>query len=106
MLSRKNGIQGLAMTAPSGYSVTFDIERCNLCGKCVRTCQYSAIKIVENDEKERLDYSKDFCMGCGACVSQCPNESISLIVDPDKGAIFDVDSMVELTRKTISNHRL
>jgi Pyruvate/2-oxoacid:ferredoxin oxidoreductase delta subunit len=106
ILSRKKGIQGLAMTAPSGYSVTFDIEMCNLCGKCVRTCQYSAIKIVENDGKERLDYSKDFCMGCGACVSQCPNESISLVVAPDKGAIFDVDSMVELTRKTISSHRL
>jgi Pyruvate/2-oxoacid:ferredoxin oxidoreductase delta subunit len=106
MLSRKNGIQGLAMTAPSGYSVAVDSERCNTCGKCVKKCQYSAIKIVENDGKKRLDYSKDFCMGCGACVSQCPNESISLVVNPDKGAIFDVDSMVELTRKTISSHRL
>ena len=42
-------------------------------------------------------------MGCGVCISQCPNESLSLVVDPDKGVIFDVDSMIELTRKAISN---
>ena len=106
ILSRKKGIQGLIMTAPSGYSVAVDIERCNICGKCLRTCQYSAMKIVEIDGKKRLGYSKDLCMGCGVCISQCPNESISLVVDPDKGAIFDVDSMVELTRKTLSNIRL
>jgi ferredoxin len=45
-------------------------------------------------------------MGCGVCISRCPNESISLVVDPDKGAIFDVDSMAELTRKMVSNPRL
>lgn len=89
------------MTAPSGYSVSVDIERCNLCGKCVRSCHYSAMKIVEIDGKERLDYLKNFCMGCGVCVSQCPNESISLVVDPSKGVIFDVESMAELFRKMI-----
>ena len=106
ILSRKKGIQGLAMTAPSGYSVAVDIEKCNACGKCVRTCQYSAMKIVEIDRKKDLRYSKDLCMGCGVCISRCPNESISLVVDPDKGAIFDVDSMAELTRKMISTPRL
>ncbi|MDD5038998.1 MAG: 4Fe-4S binding protein [Dehalococcoidales bacterium] len=105
-LSRKNGIQGLAMTAPSGYSVSVDIERCSLCGKCVKTCPYGAMKIVEIDENKRLRYSKDLCMGCGICIDQCPNESLSLVVDSDKGVIFDVDSMIELTRKAISNPRL
>ena len=106
VLSRKNGIQGLAMTAPSGYSVAVDIERCKACGKCMKACQYSAMKIVEIDGKKKLSYSKDLCMGCGVCISMCPHESIFLVIDPDKGAIFDVDSMVELSRKTVSNARL
>jgi len=91
------------MTAPSGYSVAIDFEKCNLCSKCVNSCHYSAIKIIENNGKKRLDYGKNFCMGCGVCVSRCPNESISLVIDPDKGVVFDVDKMVELTSKTISS---
>ena len=106
VLSRKKGIQGLAMTAPSGYSVAVNMERCKACVKCTKACQYGAMKIVKIDGKKELSYSKDLCMGCGVCISTCPYEAISLIVDPDKGAIFDVDSMVELSRKTVSNARL
>jgi len=105
VLSRKKGIQGLAMTAPSGYSVAVDTERCKGCEKCTKACQYGAMKVVEIDGKRKLSYSKDLCMGCGVCISMCPNESISLKADPDKGAIFDVDLMVELSRKTASHAR-
>jgi Pyruvate/2-oxoacid:ferredoxin oxidoreductase delta subunit len=101
-MSRKSGIQGLVMTAPSGYSVSVDNEKCNLCGSCERSCHYGALRIIEKAGKERLEYSKNLCMGCGVCVSQCPIESISLVVDPEKGVIFDVDSMLKFTRKTIS----
>ena len=103
ILSRKKGIKGLAMTAPSGYSVAVGIGRCKICGKCVETCPYSAMNIVEIDGKKELRYSKDLCMGCGVCIGECPNESLSLVVDPDKGVIFDVDSMIELTTKAIAN---
>jgi NAD-dependent dihydropyrimidine dehydrogenase PreA subunit len=103
MLSRKKGIQGLAMTAPSGYSVAVDMERCKVCEKCTKACQYGAMDVVNIDGERKLSYSKDLCMGCGVCVSMCPNESISLKPDPDKGAIFDVDLMVELSRKAASH---
>jgi formate hydrogenlyase subunit 6/NADH:ubiquinone oxidoreductase subunit I len=106
VLSRKKGIRGLAMTAPSGYSVAVNTERCKGCDKCAKACQYGAMRMVETDGKGKLSYSKELCMGCGVCISLCPNESISLIADPDKGAIFDVDSMVELSRKTASDARL
>ena len=106
ILSRKMGIKGLAMTAPSGYAVAVGIEKCKICGKCGETCPYSAMKIVEIDGKKGLRYSRDLCMGCGVCISQCPNESLSLVVDPDKGVIFDVESMIELTRRAISPPRL
>ena len=105
-LTRKQGIQGLAMTAPSGYSVKVDTEKCNNCGKCVKACHYNAMKIVEINREMRLSYSMDLCMGCGICISRCPNESISLVVNPEKGAIFDVDLMAALSRKSISNSRL
>ena len=51
VLSRKKGIQGLAMTAPSGYSVAVNMEKCKACEKCVKACQYGAMKIVQVDGK-------------------------------------------------------
>jgi len=95
-LSREKGIQGLKMTAPSGYSVVVNAEKCNVCGKCVKLCHYDAMKIIEIEGKKKLSYLKDQCMGCGVCMSVCPNGIISLLADPDKGKIFDVDSMIEL----------
>jgi ferredoxin len=94
------------MTAPSGYSVAVDMEKCNACGKCVKACHYSAMKVVEIDGKKKLGYSEELCMGCGVCASRCPNESISLVVNPNKGAIFDIDAMAALSRKAISIGRL
>ena len=106
LLSRKKGIQGLSMTAPSGYSVAVNMEKCKTCGKCMKACPYNALNLVEIDGKKELTYFKNLCMGCGVCQSICPHGSISLIVDPDKGVIFDVDSMVELLRKMVGRARL
>jgi Pyruvate/2-oxoacid:ferredoxin oxidoreductase delta subunit len=106
VLSRKKGIQGLSMTAPSGYSVTVNMETCKACGKCMTACHYGAMNIVEIHEGKELRYSRDLCMGCGVCTTICPQESISLVVDPGKGRIFDVDSMMALSRKSASNDRL
>ena len=105
VLSRKRGVKGLAMTAPSGYSVAVNIKSCKACGKCMKACPYSAMKIVEVEGKKEITYFKDLCMGCGVCQSICPHGSISLIVDPEKGVIFDVDSMVELSRQMVSSDR-
>ena len=100
-LSRKKGISGLGMTAPSGYSVLLNPEKCKACGKCVKLCHYGAMSILEVDGKKKLSYSKDQCMGCGVCLSVCNNEAVSLVVDPTKGKVFDIDAMVEQSRKQL-----
>ncbi|HUT63951.1 MAG TPA: 4Fe-4S binding protein [Anaerolineae bacterium] len=86
----------MKITAPSGYAVLANAEKCNVCGKCEKVCPYDAMKIVQIEEKKELSYYKDQCMGCGVCISFCPNGALSLVVDPDKGKIFDVDSLIEL----------
>jgi MinD superfamily P-loop ATPase len=100
-LSRKKGISGLVMAAPSGYSVLLNPEKCKACGKCVKLCHYGAMSILEVDGKKKLSYSKDQCMGCGVCLSVCNNEAVSLVVDPTKGKVFDIDAMVEQSRKQL-----
>jgi NAD-dependent dihydropyrimidine dehydrogenase PreA subunit len=95
LIGRKKGIQGLKHMAPSGYSIVVNAEKCNVCGKCVKLCHYDAMDIDEIEGKKQVIYNKDLCMGCGVCVNVCPNGATSLSVDPSKGIIFDVDSMVE-----------
>ena len=96
LLSRKKGVDGLKLTAPSGYSAVVDHEKCNACGECARICPYQAMRIVALDGKRELVESIELCMGCGVCVACCPKSAISLAVDPDKGEIFDVDRIIGL----------
>lgn len=103
VMSRRKGIRGLSMTAPSGYSINVKMETCKACGECMKACHYGAMNIVEVHGKKELRYSRELCMGCGVCTTMCPQESISLVIDPAKGQIFDVDAMVELSKKTTSN---
>lgn len=95
LMARKKGIEGLNITAPSGYAAVIDHQKCGLCGKCVRSCPYQAIRILASDGKESLIQSPELCMGCGVCVDRCPDNAISLIVDPTKGEIFDVDLILK-----------
>lgn len=100
MLSRKKGIDGLKVMAPSGYSAVVDKDKCTACGECARICPYQARRIVETDGKCALVESVELCMGCGVCVDRCPENAISLTPDSDKGEIFDVDRIVMQAAKT------
>jgi Pyruvate/2-oxoacid:ferredoxin oxidoreductase delta subunit len=95
LLSRKKGIQGLKLTAPSGYSAVVDRQECSVCGKCIQVCPYQARQIIELDGEKQLIEPIELCMGCGVCVNSCPANAISLKADPEKGEIFDVDLIVK-----------
>jgi NAD-dependent dihydropyrimidine dehydrogenase PreA subunit len=103
LLSRKKGIEGLKLTAPSGFSAKVDFELCNACGTCARICPYQALSIIKMGDEKKLVAATDLCMGCGVCVEACPSKAISLIVDPMKGEIFDVDWMVQQSKRPTSS---
>ena len=91
MMSRAKGIEGLKITAPSGYSVVVDPAKCRACGKCVEVCPYKAKIIAETASGKVSQVIEDLCMGCGVCVNMCPNSAGTLKANPQKGAILDVD---------------
>jgi len=51
----------------------FDMERCDLCGKCGEFCRYGAIAVLP----EKIMFFHDLCHACGGCRIVCPNEAIS-----------------------------
>jgi len=79
------------------WQIEYNSERCTLCGRCVASCTFGAIKA--DVEKRRKVYSdgevptpveeckakpvikqvvttKKNCVGCGVCARVCPNEAI------------------------------
>jgi MinD superfamily P-loop ATPase len=51
-----------------------DKEKCNLCGKCVDICAFSALRFAQG----KLFLNRFFCEGCGACEIVCPKKAITM----------------------------
>lgn len=68
--------KGIIITDPTTTIV--DPELCIGCGRCVKTCLFSALSLVENEKGEMKSVVNEaICKGCGACASVCPNGAIS-----------------------------
>jgi ferredoxin len=82
--------KGIPMLASAGYVSQVDSSRCSGCGKCVKTCQFGAIRIV--DGKARV--KEDLCMGCGVCLSTCDQEAHSLVRDQSRGEPLEIQELI------------
>lgn len=54
---------------------SLEVERCNVCDRCVRSCIHQAIRFENN--KFLLDQAK--CVSCGLCVSLCPKSALKMV---------------------------
>jgi ferredoxin len=79
------GGQDISQFAPSGYTVEHDNEKCELCGACVKTCNFNAIEIRDG---VRI-YNPDACVGCELCVENCEHGALTLVLE--EGGLFPLD---------------
>lgn len=54
-------------------AIVIDLEKCNGCGMCSRSCPYQALEI---EDKKAL-WLEDRCTLCGACLESCKFEALS-----------------------------
>lgn len=95
------------------HKAVIDYDKCVLCGKCLTSCQYNAIRKslrpCENackvnaikmgtDRKANIDNSK--CISCGACVYTCPFGAIM-----DKSFILDTIKLLKNSNNN-SNYKV
>ncbi len=51
-----------------------DQEKCKLCGKCVKACQFNALALAG---KAGVMVFEELCHSCGGCVRACPHGAIT-----------------------------
>jgi electron transfer flavoprotein alpha subunit/NAD-dependent dihydropyrimidine dehydrogenase PreA subunit len=54
-------------------AIRIDLEKCNACGLCMRSCPYEALERI--DKKPR--WVEDRCTLCGACLESCKAEALT-----------------------------
>lgn len=96
----------------SEYLPTVNEGLCRLCGACIETCGYDAIRKGENS----IHFITENCVGCGECISVCkygaispryPNEAKKLqekmveyamgMMDQKKGKIVYINFLVDIS---------
>jgi len=54
-------------------AIRIDLDKCNSCGKCSRSCPYQAIMLEDKVPK----WIEDRCTLCGACIESCKFEALT-----------------------------
>lgn len=50
-----------------------DLDKCTVCGRCVKSCAYRAINM-----KDKPSIDRERCFGCGLCLTRCLEGAIHL----------------------------
>jgi heterodisulfide reductase subunit A len=58
---------------------TVDQATCTGCNKCLPSCPYEAISMMQCDGQDVALISAAICKGCGGCVPICPENAIDLL---------------------------
>ncbi|MHC4249484.1 MAG: 4Fe-4S dicluster domain-containing protein [Planctomycetota bacterium] len=80
----RSGCLGMRMTVEQGVRVMFRAEYvaacdpglCSGCRRCMRVCQFDAIRFSASRRKAEIDPKR--CYGCGVCRAVCAKGAISL----------------------------
>lgn len=64
----------------------YSIEKCLLCGNCVKVCSKNALTKTEKGIK----INRELCDGCGLCTNACPASALELV-----GEIISVERVFE-----------
>lgn len=61
--------------------ITFDIRKCILCGRCISSCKFNAIKFEGSGYNLKVDIDENKCVGafeCIECTKICPSGALIL----------------------------
>lgn len=71
--------------------ITFQYDRCNSCGLCVKICKDFSLK-MENNKPVLSDQAVFGCVACGHCMAVCQNNAIQI-----SGRELSVNDLIDLS---------
>lgn len=60
---------------PSPFIESTDLQKCNLCGKCIGVCPKD-LRVIK-DKTLKVDTTK--CYGCSVCEYICPEDAVNMV---------------------------
>jgi len=72
-----------------------DIKRCIGCGKCIDTCPFGAIELIDFRGQPKAGVIETVCQGCGLCTSTCPQGAIQLQHFTDNQILAEVNALCQ-----------
>ena len=73
----------------STQEISFDIEDCITCGRCLELCDQGAINFLTEDRIDRT-----VCNLCGICIEHCPSEALKFV-----GRAYSLEEVVNIALK-------
>ena len=69
--------------------------RCMGCSKCVSTCPFGAIRMIELRGQEKAEVIETVCQGCGICAVTCPQGAVQLQHFTDNQILAEVEALCQ-----------
>ena len=63
-----------------GPAPEVDPESCTLCGTCVKSCEYEALRVDKDESPDAVIVNAERCYCCGLCVTVCPTGALKLTI--------------------------
>ncbi|MDR1722230.1 MAG: FAD-dependent oxidoreductase, partial [Methanobrevibacter sp.] len=73
------------------FIAEIDIEKCNICGKCIESCKYKAMSI--KDDEIYIDPMS--CSGCGKCLTVCNLNAINIHGNINEKIFATIDGLLK-----------
>jgi Fe-S-cluster-containing hydrogenase component 2 len=67
----------------SFFNAVVDRDKCNMCGACAKTCVPEALKIVNVNGRDTLQFEHSKCIACMGCERVCQPNAIRIIRELD-----------------------
>ena len=78
-------LEGAGPPPMEGPPPVVDAEKCTLCGACVTSCEYDALRIDKDENPEAVIIDGGKCYVCGLCVTVCPTGALAIELDLEHG---------------------
>jgi heterodisulfide reductase subunit A len=76
------------------FTAFVSAEKCGACHTCEGLCPYSAIAMVEWNEKKVAQVNEVLCKGCGVCAAACPAGAVTQYGFSNDQVMAEIEGML------------